>query len=75
MIFSLNTLELSGDLNTPNGIDEALNVTEKKPWKKSDISEVNNFLNCKSWLIRSKTKVLQVVINPIGVKWAFKIKE
>ena len=38
MIFSLDSLKLSGDLNTPNGIDEALNGTENKLWNKSSIA-------------------------------------
>ena len=29
MLFSLNSLEFSGDLNTSNVIEEALNGTEK----------------------------------------------
>ena len=58
IIFSLNCLELSGDLNTPNGIREALNGTENKSWKKSEIVEVNHFLESKPWLIQSKAKVL-----------------
>ena len=41
------------------------------------ISEVNNFLKRKYWLIWSKQKVLQARRNPIGVKKVFlkKIKK
>ena len=56
MLFLLNALELSGYLNTPNEIYEALNRTEMESWKKSAIAEVNNFLKRKYLLIQSKER-------------------
>ena len=61
-------------MNTPNGIDESLNETEKELCKKSAMAELNYFLKRKSWFIRSRSKLLQAGIKPIEVKWVFKNK-
>ena len=66
MLFSLNSLEFSGDLNKPNGIYEPLNGIEKELCKRSEIVEVIDFLKHKYLLIRSKAKALQAERKPIG---------
>ena len=59
-------------MNKPNRIDESLNGTENRSWKKLEIAEVSNLLKHKSRLIPTKAKVLQAQRNEIGLKWVIK---
>ena len=44
-------------------------------WKISAVSEVNNYLSRKSWILINRSKVKAKVKNPVPVKWVFKSKE
>lgn len=47
--FEVYTMELMSDEDTPTSIKEALICKDSEYWRKSAISEINNFLKRKSW--------------------------
>ena len=73
-LLNLYTMELLSDPETPKTIQQALTSEDKKLWRMSAITEINNFLKRESWNFILKTIAREMGRKLIGVKWVFKIK-
>ena len=69
------SMSISTDAGEPETLKEEMTRSNGHLWKISAISEVNNFLSIKAWIL---TKIIVVQVkgrNPVPVKWVFKSKE
>ena len=68
-----NTATIS-DSNTPNEIEAALKGSDKKEWRRSAESEIENFQKIGSWEMVSREDAKIEGRKIIPCKWVFKIK-
>jgi hypothetical protein len=66
---------MQSDPGEPKTIDEALQGPKGPEWKKSMMSEVNNFLRRDAWKEIPLEEVLKAARKPIRTKTVFKIKD
>ena len=63
------------DAGEPKTLKEVMTRPNGHLWKVSAISEVNNFILIKAWILTKINAVKEKGRTPAPVKWAFKSKE
>ena len=65
---------LSMDAGEPKTLKEEMSRPRRNLWKMSDISEVNNFLSRKAWILINRSTVKAKNSKPVPMKRLFKSK-